>query len=85
MSNHRPKRRLADVPKPVRQRWGRRIRYRWAQALARAVMRRILPLKERKRRKMLEKTFETTKHFAHVHENGRMKGVSTLFNIGLYH
>lgn len=79
-----PTRRLTDVPKPVRQRWARRIRYRWALRLARAVMRQILPIKERKRRKALEQTFETIKNFAHKQENGRMKGVSTLFNIGLY-
>jgi hypothetical protein len=47
-------------------------------------MRRILPIKERKRRKALEQAFETLKHFAHTHESGKMKGVSTLFNIGLY-
>jgi hypothetical protein len=79
-----PKRRLADVPKPVRQRWARRIRYRWAQSLARAMMRRILPITERKRRKALEQAFATAKHFAHTLEGGKMKGVSILFNIGLY-
>jgi hypothetical protein len=47
-------------------------------------MRRILPIKERKRREALEQAFETAKHFAQTHENGKMKGVSTLFNIGLY-
>jgi hypothetical protein len=48
------------------------------------MMRRILAIKERKRRKALEQTFETVKHFAHTSENGKMKGVSTVFNIGLY-
>jgi hypothetical protein len=31
-----------------------------------------------------KQAFETAKHFAHKHESGRMKGFSTLLNIGLY-
>jgi hypothetical protein len=47
-------------------------------------MRWRLPWTERKRQKALEQVFETTKYFAHKNENGKMKGVATLFNIGFY-
>ncbi len=57
---------------------------RWARIFARAYMRVKLPISERGRRKALEKTFETVKYYAIKNENGRFRGTSTLFNIGLY-
>ena len=47
-------------------------------------MRWKLPWIERKRQKALESAFETTERSAHKNRNGKMKGVSTLFNIALY-
>lgn len=47
-------------------------------------MRRKLPLTERKRRKALEAAFATTKYYAIKNENGKFKGLSTLYNIALY-
>jgi hypothetical protein len=47
-------------------------------------MRWKLPRAERQRRAALEAAFETTKYFAIKNENGKFKGLSTLFNIGLY-
>lgn len=78
------RRRLSDLPKPAIQRWWRFKSRRLAQRLVRAYMRRKLPRTERKRRVASEATFETVKHFAIKNENGKFKGVSTLFNIALY-
>ncbi|MDH2340992.1 hypothetical protein [Bradyrhizobium sp. SSUT77] len=78
------KRRLSDVPKPVRERWMHIKGLRWAKAIARAYMRWRLPIAERRRRKALIKTFQTVKHYAIKSENGRFRGSSILFNIGLY-
>lgn len=47
-------------------------------------MRQKLPHTERKRRKALEAAFETTKYYAIKNENGKFKGLSTLYNIALY-
>lgn len=57
---------------------------RLAHTIARAYMRRKLPWSERKRRKALEQAFETMKYYAIKNENGRLRGSSILFNIGLY-
>ena len=78
------KRRLRDAPKPVRDRWMRIKALNWAHKIARACMRWILPIAERQRRKALEQTFQTVKHYAIKSENGRFRGSSILFNIGLY-
>jgi hypothetical protein len=81
---HKAKRRLRDSPRPVVERWMRRKGMKLAHAIARAYMRRSLPRSERKRRKALEQTFETIKHYAIKNENGRFRGSWILFNIGLY-
>jgi hypothetical protein len=78
------KRRLLDAPKPVVERWMRIRGKRWARIISRAYMRLKLPLSERERRKALEQTFETIKYYAIKNENGRLRGTSTIFNIGLY-
>jgi hypothetical protein len=78
------KRRLGDQPKPVIKRWWRFKSRKLAQRVARAYMRQKLPCTERKRRAALEATFETTKYFAIKNENGKFKGLSTLYNIALY-
>lgn len=78
------RRRLRDQPKPVIQRWMRIKALGKGRVLARALMRLWLPHTERERRKALEQTFETTKHYAIKNENGKFRGVSTLINIGLY-
>ena len=83
-SDRKKKRSVADVAKPVRDRWGRRVRHRWAIALARRWARWKLPRKERLNRKVTLETFETIRYYAHRNEDGKMKGVATLFNIGLY-
>jgi hypothetical protein len=80
----RPKRRLSDLPKAAAQRWWRLKIRNLARRVARARMRRKLPRVERARRAALEATFETVKYYAIKNENGKFKGVSTLFNIGLY-
>jgi len=80
----RAKRRLQDAPKPVVERWMRIKGIRWARTISRAYMRLKLPISERERRKALERTFETIKYYAIKNENGRFRGTSTIFNIGLY-
>ena len=47
-------------------------------------MRWRLPYRERKRRNALESAFETTRYYAIKNEGGRFRGMSTLFNIGLF-
>jgi hypothetical protein len=78
------KRRLSDLPKPAIKRWWRLKSRKLAEKLVRAYMRRKLPRTERKRRAALEDAFETTKHYAIKNENGKFKGLSTLYNIALY-
>ena len=80
----RAKKRLLDAPKPVVERWMRIRGIMWARTISRAYMRLKLPISERKRRKALERTFETIKYYAIKNENGRFRGTSTMFNIGLY-
>lgn len=84
MTTQRAKRRLQDAPKPIVERWMRRKMGKWAVAIARAYMRKKLPLSERKRRKAIKETFETFKYHAIKNENGRFRGSRILFNIGLY-
>lgn len=78
------KRGLADVPKPVRERWGRRFRHKWAWIVARRWARWKLPRREKRNRVEALKAFETVRFFAHKNEHGKMRGTATLFNIGLY-
>src|SRR5258708_31820080 len=78
------RRRLSDLPKPAIKRWWRFKSRKLAERLSRAYLRRKLPRTERKRRAALEAAFETTKHFAIKNENGKFKGLSTLYNIALY-
>ncbi len=78
------KRRLGNQPKPIIKRWYRFKIGKLAQRLVRAYMRWKLPRTERKRRAALEAAFETTKYFAIKNENGKFKGLSTLYNIALY-
>jgi hypothetical protein len=78
------KRRLSAQPKSIIRRWWRLKSRKLAQRFARAYMRRILPRTERKRRAALESAFETTKYWAIKNENGKFKGLSTLYNIALY-
>ena len=78
------KRWLADVPKPVRERYMRKRIHSWGARIVRAVYRRRLPRLERERRKHLDATFETVKYYAHRNENGPFPAITLLFNIGLY-
>jgi hypothetical protein len=80
----KPKKRLLDQPPPVIKRWSRLRNRRFAQKVARAYMRIILPCRERKRLAAIESTFETLRYYAIRNENGKFKGLSLLFNIGLY-
>jgi hypothetical protein len=80
----RARRSLSSVPKKVRERWGSRIRHRWAWTLARKWAGWKLRRKEKANIKATRETLETMVHFAAKNEHGRMKGVATLFNIGLY-
>ncbi|GAA0569890.1 hypothetical protein [Rhizomicrobium electricum] len=57
---------------------------RYARQLGRAIARRRISRKERKYREVLDATFEEFKKWSIRHENGRYRGLSTLFNIGLY-
>jgi hypothetical protein len=78
------KRRLGSHPKPVIERWWRFKTRKLAQRFARAIARWRLPRNERERRKALASAFETIKTQAIRHENGKLVGLSTLFNIALY-
>jgi acid stress-induced BolA-like protein IbaG/YrbA len=55
-----------------------------AWAVARALMRFILPWTERKRGKLLAEAHRTVHHFTQKFENGKLKVTSMLFNAGLY-
>lgn len=57
---------------------------KWGGVIARIVVRRRLPWIERKRQKALEDAFETIKSLAIKSEHGKMRGFSTLINVGLY-
>ena len=78
------KRRLGGQPKPVIQRWWRLKGGKWGQRWARVISRWKLPRAERENRAALLSAFETIKSQAIKHENGKLVGLSTLFNIGLY-
>ncbi|HEX3936880.1 MAG TPA: hypothetical protein VHX43_05180 [Xanthobacteraceae bacterium] len=78
------KRRLKAVPKLALKRWWRLKSRKLAERLVRAYMRRKLPYMERKRRRALKAAFETAKNYAIKNENGKFKGLSTLYNIALY-
>jgi hypothetical protein len=78
------KRRLGDQPKAVIQRWWRLKFNKLGRRLGRAYMRRRLPRTERKVRAAREAAFETIKYWAIKNENGKFKGLSTLYNIALY-
>jgi hypothetical protein len=78
------KRRLGDFPKPVIQRWWRLKSRKLAGRLVRAYMRWKLPHTERAQRAALDSAFETIKYYAIKNENGKFKGLSTLYNIALY-
>jgi hypothetical protein len=78
------KRRLGDHPKPVIQRWWRLKIRKAAGRFARAIGRWRLPRNERERKKALASAFETIKSQAIRHENSKLVGLSTLFNIALY-
>ena len=56
----------------------------WAIALCRTIARRRLHRIDRKRKKALEATFETVKHYAFKNENGPFPAITLLFNISLY-
>jgi hypothetical protein len=78
------KRRLGNLSKPAIERWWRFKTRKLTGRLVRAYMRRKLLYTERKRRIALEAAFETTKYYAIKNENGKFKGLSTLYNIALY-
>jgi hypothetical protein len=80
----RAKRRLTNQPKPVVRRWWRFKAARLARRLARAYGRFKLPRVERKRRAALDSAIETTRYWAIKNENGKFRGLSTLYNIALY-
>jgi len=80
----RRKRSFHAVKKSVAERWGRRVRFKWARKLARAYSRWQIPKREKARRKALDRAFETFKHFAIKNEKTSFKGTKILFNIGLY-
>lgn len=80
----KPKRRLGELPKAAVQRWWRFKIRNLARRVSRARMRRKLPRLERARQAALRSTFETVKCYAIKNENGKFKGMSTLFNIALY-
>lgn len=79
--------------KAVVERWWRLKTSGVGRRYARAMMRWILPLKERKNRAALKSAFDVTTYYAiknengkseGKNENGKSEGLSTLFNIGLY-
>jgi hypothetical protein len=86
MSDVKPERKrgLADVPTSVAQRWWKIRMARYAQKAGRAIARRRLPRNERPRRVALDAAFEEFKKWTIKTEHGPFRGVSTLFNIGLY-
>jgi len=81
-NTRKAKRRLLDAPKPVIERWARMRNLRWAQAVARFIVRQKLPWTERGRQKALEQAFETFKYYAIKHESGRFSATYELYNIG---
>lgn len=82
--NGKSKRKLLDAPPAVIKRWSRLRNLQHARKLSRMWMRIWLPYKERKRRAASESAFATAKYYAHKNENGNLKALSLLFNVGLY-
>ena len=78
------RRRLLDQPPDVIQRWVRLRASSKGKTLARAIMRRWLPITERKRKKALEAAFDAVTKKAIKSEANGYQASLTIENIALY-